>query len=125
MLNKGSWQSDPQPHLPKSYNEYKVLFRFILFFKGFKFCAELLKDKDSSDTCWFIYPYKKEIDNKTIVISDVVKTSPYWQRDLYNAKFRNQNVNNILSTFRESNIFYATDLCGTDFKQVIDFMIKK
>jgi len=125
MLNKGSWQSDPQPHLPKSYNCYKVLFRFILFFKGFKFCAELLKDKENSNICWFVYPYKKEIDDKTIVISDVVKVSPYWKRDIYNTGFRNQNINNILSTFRESLIFYATDLCGTDFKQVIDFMIKK
>ena len=28
-------------------------------------------------------------------------------------------------TFRENNIFYANDLVGTDFKQVIDFEIKR
>ena len=26
MLNTGSWQTDPQPHLPKSYKEYKKIF---------------------------------------------------------------------------------------------------
>jgi hypothetical protein len=31
----------------------------------------------------------------------------------------------LYNTFRENNIFYSDDLCGTDFKQVIDFEIKK
>ena len=61
----------------------------------------------------------------TLVISDTVKPSPYWQRDIYNTNFPNKRINEILQTFRESNIFYATDLCGTDFKQVIDFSIRK
>ena len=30
-----------------------------------------------------------------------------------------------LQTFRENKIFYATDLVGTDFKQCIDFSIRK
>ncbi len=125
MLNKGSWQTDPQPHLPKSYNEYKVLFRMIFLYQSFKFCGEYLMDKETNETCWFVYPYKGEIDNKTIVISDIVKVSKYWQRDIYHTDFRNPNINNILQTFRESKLFFANDLCGTDFKQVIDFAIKK
>lgn len=82
-------------------------------------------DKENNETCWFVYPYKGEIDNKTIVISDIVKVSRYWQRDIYHTDFRNPNINNILQTFRESKLFFANDLCGTDFKQVIDFAIKK
>ena len=31
----------------------------------------------------------------------------------------------IMNTFNESNIFYSTDLCGTDFKQCIDFSIRR
>lgn len=125
MINKGDWQSDPQPHLPKSYKEYKMLFRFMFLYKAFKFCCEYLMDKETKECCWFIYPYKRTINNKTIVISDIVKVSPYWQRDIYNCNFRNEKINNLLRTFRETNVFYATDLCGTDFKQVIDFTIKK
>ena len=36
MLNKGEWQSDPQPKLPKSYNEYKMLYRIMFQYKSFR-----------------------------------------------------------------------------------------
>ena len=125
MLNKGNWQTDPQPHLPKSIKEYKKLFTIIFFYKSFKFVAQYIMDKTTHDTCWFVYPYYKEINNKTIVFSDIIKTSPYWQRDIYYPSIKNKQIVNILDTFRENKIFYASDLCGTDFKQVIDFTIKK
>lgn len=125
MLNKGSWQTDPQPRLPKSYNDYKVMFRFMFLYKSFKFCCEYLLDKESNEVCWFIYPYKGKINDKTIVFSDIIKVSRYWQRDIYNTNFKNKNLNDLFKTFRENMIFYSSDLCGTDFKQVIDFTIKK
>ena len=125
MLNTGSWQTDPQPHLPKSYNKYNVLYRFMFLYKSFKFCCEYLIDKESSESCWFIYPYKGKIGDKIVVFSDIIKVSKYWQRDIYNTNFNNKTLNDLFKTFRESNIFYASDLCGTDFKQVIDFTIKK
>lgn len=125
MMNKGSWQSDPQPLLPKSYNDYEVLFRCMFLYKSFKFAGEYLLDKDGYNTCWFIYPYNGKIDDKTIVFSDIIKVSRLWQRDIYNTDFNNQKLNDLFKTFRESSIFYASDLCGTDFKQAIDFTIRK
>lgn len=125
MINGGSWQSSPQPHLPKSYSDYEVLFRCMFLYKSFKFAAEYLLDKDGYETCWFIYPYNGKIDDKTIVFSDIIKVSKYWQRDIYNTDFNNQKLNDLFKTFRETNIFYASDLCGTDFKQAIDFTIRK
>ena len=125
MLNKGSWQTDPQPHLPKSIKEYKKLFTIMFFYKSFKFKADYIMDKTTRDTCWFIYPYYKKINNKTIVFSDIIKTSTYWQRDIYNPSIKNKQIINILNTFKENKIFYCSDLCGTDFKQVIDFLIRK
>lgn len=123
MINKGSWQTDPQPKLPKSYKEYKVLFRFAFLYKSFKFLCELLKDNE--DEIWFIYPYKGMLKNDIIVFSDIIKPSEYWQRDIYNTNFKNENLNNLFKTFRENCIFYSSDMCGTDFKQSIDFTIKK
>lgn len=124
MLNKGSWQSDPQPHLPRSYKDYEVMFTIMFVYKDFKFKAEYLCDSDNN-RCWYVMPYRGEINRTTLVFSDIVKISPYWQRDLYNPTISNVGVKSLLQTFRESNIFYATDLCGTDFKQVIDFSIRK
>ena len=124
MLNKGDWQSDPQPHLIDSYNDYKVLFRIGFQYQSFKFLAEYLMDKDNN-LLWFIYPYNREFKKNLIVFSDIIKESNYWQKDIYNPTFKNENIRNILATFRENKIFYATDLVGTDFKQAIDFVIRK
>lgn len=123
MLNKGTWQSDPQPHLPKSIKEYKKLYRLGFDFQGFKFIGELLTDR--KNLMWFIYPYKKEFKNKFIVISDKIETSKYYQRNIYNLTINNDKLRYILDTFRESQIFYSTDLAGTEFKQAIDFEIRR
>ena len=123
MLNKGTWQTDPQPHLPKSIKEYKSLYKIGFEFKGYRFIGELLKDKDN--ILWFIYPYKKEFKDKFIVISDNIKTSKYYQRNIYNLTIKNDKLTYLLSTFRESQIFYCTDSAGTIFKQAIDFEIRR
>lgn len=125
MLNTGSWQSDPQPHLPKSLNCYTSKFSFIFMYQDFKFACSYLEDNETGETCWFIKPYDGEISETSVVISDQVRVSPLWQRNIYDTNFSNPRLNQLLQNFRESNIFYATDLCGTDFKQVIDFTIRK
>lgn len=125
MINKGSWQSDPQPHLPKSLKGYTSRFSFIFMYQDFKFVCSYLEDNEDGNLCWFIKPYDGEIKDDSIVVSDQVRPSPYWIRNIYDTNFPNPRLNTVLQNFRESNIFYATDLCGTDFKQVIDFSIRK
>ena len=63
--------------------------------------------------------------DKIIIFSDEIKISPYWQRDIYNISIRNERLKNLFNTFKENKIFYSSDLCGTDFKQVIDFQIRR
>ena len=125
MLNKGDWQSDPQPHLPKSFNAYKSMLNCMFVYQDFKFVCSYLRDEETGQNVWFIKPYNGEINDTTIVFSDQVKPSPYWQRDIYATDFINPRMNDVFKTFREGNIYYATDLCGTDFKQVIDFTIRR
>ena len=128
MIDKGSWQTNPQPHLEKSYNKYTVIYRIVFQYKDFMFIGEYLKDKEEpAKKCWFIYPKYSEIKEKTLVFSDIVKNSKWWQRDIYQMSgIRNDKLKKFLyNTFRETNIFYSDDLCGTDFKQVIDFLIKR
>lgn len=125
MVDKGNWQTFPQPKLPKSRNEYKVLYRFGFQFKGFKFLCDYLQDKNTYDLCWFIYPYYKEFSSNMIIFSDVIKPSLYWQRDIYNISIKNDKLKNLFMSFKENKIFYSSDLCGTDFKQVIDFSIRR
>ena len=86
---------------------------------------QYLEDNEDGNLCWFIKPYDGEIKDDSIVVSDQVRPSPYWIRNIYDTNFPNPRLNTVLQNFRESNIFDATDLCGTDFKQVIDFSIRK
>ena len=124
-LNKGAWQSDPQPHLPKSINEYKELYTILFKYDDFMFKAMYVQDQETFIPSWFVYPYEGKIPERMIVVSNEIKPSPYWQRDLYNPTIKNEKLKNLLNTFRESNVFYSSDLCGTEFKQAIDFTIKK
>ena len=126
MIDKGGWQTNPQPHLPKSKNEYKILYRFGFQYQNFRFLAEYLLDRETKECIWFIYPKYTDFKNDLLIISDKVKPNIRWQRDIYNMTIRNEKLKNLMkNTFRECNIFYSSDLCGTDFKQLIDFVIKK
>lgn len=126
MIDKGEWQTDIQPKLPKSYKAYDILFRFGFQYQSFKFICEYLVDKQEKKyPCWFIYPYNKNFWDNFIVFSDEIKLSPYWQRDIYNITIKNEKLKHLFQSFREDKIFFSSDMCGTDFKQVIDFNIKR
>lgn len=125
MLNKGSWQTEPQPHLPKSLKEYKLLFRIGFQYKEFRFLADFIKDIESRECVWFIYPHEKDFKDNLLIFSDVVKLNKRYQRNIYDITLKNDKLQKVLNTFREGNIFYSSDLCGTDFKQAIDFSIRK
>ena len=124
MIDKGSWQAIKQPKLSDSYKNYKCILRIGFQYMGFRFIGELLRKKEI--LVWFIYPYNREFYKNTIVFSDEVKESIYYQRNIYDISFPNEDLKKLLyETFRENMIFYSDDLCGTDFKTAIDFEIKK
>ena len=125
MIDKGGWQTFPQPKLPKSKKEYKTLYRFGFQYKNFRFLCEYLIDKIENHTCFFIYPKYTEFKENTIIFSDVVKIDRHWQRDIYNISIKNDKIKKFFQTFKENMIFYSSDLCGTDFKQVKDFEIRR
>lgn len=126
MVDKGYWQADIQPNLPESYSNYKVLYRIGFLYQGFKFLGEYITS-NNKEFIWFIKPYNKDFDNKLLVFSDIIKTNPYWNINPYdnNINKLNSNIKILMDTFRESNIFYSDNLTGSDFKQVINFVIKK
>lgn len=79
----------------------------------------------TKEDCFFIFPKSRDFYRQTIIFSDKIRVSKYYQRDIYNISIENQRLKHLFSTFKENKIFYSSDLCGTDFKQVIDFMIRR
>lgn len=124
MISGGNWLASPQPHLTDSIKTYKVVLRVVFIYQSFKFLGTLYSKKDS--LVWFICPKKGDVKKNTLVFG-VIAESPLYNNDIYNIDFRiNNKVRQLISnSFKESNIFYSTDLCGTDFKQAIDFSIKR
>ena len=62
---------------------------------------------------------------KPIVHSPSAMTNRVLIRNSSYITINSDSLKSILATFREDIIFYATDLVGTDFKQVIDFSIRR
>ena len=53
MIDKGSWQTFPQPKLPKNFKNYDDLFTFGFLYKGFKFTCKYLLDNKTGDTLFY------------------------------------------------------------------------
>ena len=72
-------------------------------------------------------------NNNEVEMSNIVFNNETTQINVEYPRYKNDKINKIITdsvynyvkTFKESNIFYASDMCGTDFKQVIDFQIRK
>ncbi len=123
MIDSGDFEVELQPLLPGSYKDYKVNYRFVFQYKSFKFiCEYLSKDKD---TLFFVYPKYNSIKKDTIVIGDQIEPSIYYQRNIYDLKTRNKRLNQLLYTFSETNLFFSDHRTGTEFKQLVDFSIRK
>ncbi len=116
-ISTGDWLSEPQPKLPDSYNNYKVVFRFVIERKSFRYLCEYLITPDKH-FIWFIRPKYTKIKDKTLVISDIVSTNKLYFLTINDCikSLKNPNLIKIFSTFNDSNIFYCSDLVGTEFK---------
>ena len=127
MINEGMWQSDPQPKLPKSLKEYDIKFRCRFLYHTFQFIGEVLKDRETYELIWFIYPKTRQYKNKKdlLTFSDVINTSRLFNSDPYHCKIKNKRIQDYCRIFTEDNIFYSDDLTGTEFKNVINFSIAR
>ena len=128
MLSTGEWQTDPQPHLDKSIKNYDAILHAIFEFAGFTFLARYMVDPETGDKIWFICDKTKrypEKEKRTYKICDTISANKRVFRDPYTVKSWSPAIESAFDDFRENKIFYSDDLCGTDFKQAIDFIIRK
>lgn len=124
MIDSGAWIVNKQPKI--DVKEYKSQFIFGFQYKDFKFlCQVMTKKEKANDFIFFIQPYVKDFKKNLIIFTDIINPSIYYQRDIYNSTFPNQKLNELFKEFKESKIFYCDDITGTDFKQCIDFIIKR
>lgn len=128
MIGGGDWISNPQPTLSFSYkNSYiKKILTIVIEMKTFMYLARLFYNKNDRIFFWLIVPKRNSIKKNTIVVSDRVS---YGNRllytNIYNINISDKILTLINDTFIEKNIFYSDDITGTEFKNVINFQIRR
>ena len=128
MIEGGDWLSNPQPTLSFSYkNTYiKKILTIVIEMKTFKFLARLFYNKLNRIFFWLIVPKRNSIKKNTIVVTDTVRYgNRFLYTNIYNININDKILNLINATFIEKNIFYSDDITGTEFKNVINFQIRR
>ena len=94
--------------------------------KTFKFLARLFYNKLNKIFFWLIVPKRNEIKKNTIVVTATVSYgNRFLYTNIYNININDKILNLINATFIEKNIFYSDDITGTEFKNVINFQIRR
>lgn len=113
MINKGEWETRTFNRLPKKLREYRKLYSVYVDGGHINFAWLLLQDEVG--TCTYIYPTCDNEKNFDIVLTSRFSTSP----QEFSMLGRNPYEQTMLS-YRESNHeAFATNLCGTDFENLI------
>lgn len=126
MINTGAWQASPEPHLSMSHKTYKLEMRVLFIYKKFMFIGELLSKKN--EVAWFIYPKYSAVkeNNHAIIFTDEPSPARNVQSNIYDIKHYPSFIKHLfIKTFVKSKIFFATDLCGNEFKDCINFTIRQ
>lgn len=116
-INGTSWESHPMPHLPKSREDYILLYTIVVKHEGNMFLMELLNR--NNEYTWYVTPKTSEIQKNTRVIS-----SEFSMDKLYTHDFTPLNLNeqNIFKLIKLGKICYSDDLTGTEFEQILNLM---
>ena len=110
MITGGAWELDLYPHIPREYNEGKILFRYFIDFNEQILQAEVLVYND----CCFTYIHRKTGDikhpEKDLVFSDKYDPRPNHIRNLGHPT--NDIGKKVYKFFKDDNVYYQDNDVG-------------
>ena len=110
MITGGAWELDLYPHIPREYNDGKILFRYFIDFNEQILQAEVLIYKD----CCFTYIHRKTGDikhpEKDLVFSDKYDPRPNHIRNLRHPT--NDIGMKVYKFFKDDNVYYQDNDVG-------------
>lgn len=115
MIVSGVWESELQPHLEGSFNEYRMCYKVLYEYSSFKFYICILR-KGSDYPFLYVYPVGNKEDNSVKRrISDKYTTDKY--TTLYLTKLT--KYDNLLIELLDNNkVCFSDNLTGTEFFQI-------
>ena len=110
MITGGVWELDLYPHMPRKYDEGKILFRYFIVFNDQILQCEILQYPD----CHFTYIHRKtgEIKhpNKDIIFSDSYDPRPNHIRNI--RKPMTKFARRLFDYFKSDNVYYQDNDVG-------------
>lgn len=110
MITGGAWELDLYPHIPREYNDGKILFRYFIDFNEQILQCEVLNYKD----CCFTYVHRKTGDikhpDKDLVFSDKYDPRP---NHIRNMRHPTNDVGvKVFKFFKDDNVYYQDNDVG-------------
>lgn len=123
MITGGAWELDLYPHLPREYDEGKMLFKYFIDFNDQILQAEVLLYSD----CCFTYIHRKTGDIKHPE-KDLVFTNKYDPRPNYIRNLRhpsNKVALKLAKFFKDDQVFYQDNDVGELVRNYLMFCQKE
>lgn len=110
MITGGAWELDLYPHIPREYNDGKILFRYFIDFNEQILQCEVLSYKD----CCFTYVHRKTGDirhpDKDLIFSDKYDPRP---NHIRNMRHPTNNIGvKVFKFFKDDNVYYQDNDVG-------------
>ena len=116
-ITKGGYETEPQPHLPKSVREYNVIYDLVMQYDYTMFYLQLLQDKkEANNIVWYVTPKTSPIKKGSRVVSTEFQTDPMYSRFLVGLTAMEESI---FSMIRLGKICFSDDLTGTEFYSVL------
>lgn len=115
QITSGQWETKEQPHLPRSYEEYELIYELLFADMGFNFVIQLLINKDGG-LITYIYPFTKK-RNINRVVTSVFSDSPFVTRYLRSDNPAELQIKNCLIN---GKVCFSDNLTGCDFMQILE-----
>lgn len=118
-ITEGAYETEPQPHLPKSIRDYNVLYDIVLQHDYIMFYMQLLQDKfESNNIVWYVTPKTTPIKKGSRVVSSEFNTDPMYSRFLVGLTAAEESIFHMI---KQGKICFSDDLTGTEFYNVLQY----
>lgn len=116
QIISGEWDTVDVPKLPRSQQEYEVVYEVLVEYQTFQFVLDLMIEPINGGVIVFVYPFTgvRKIDRK---ITQVFSDNPLISARLDTTKRPEWLIN---ECFRNGKVCYSDNLTGSDFKHVND-----
>ena len=116
-ITKGEYLTEQYPHLPRKFNDYRVIYTCVLKYETFMYMMYFLKGDDTYT--WYVTPKTTPIQEKTRVISTEYNSDLLWTNGFLALNDSEQKIFNIL--LKQKRVVFSDNLTGTEFNNVLKY----